>query len=309
MLSILRVRTFAIGIILTATTVCAATVICAQEVVPWTPANQISPHVQVDVSFDSASGLYTYAYTIASGSGSSQNIWFFALKFDGTVVSSSSPEGWTFGQHSDRPIVSWAATEVGEVPSDIEDDGNVLPSPFAIPPGGTLSGFRIQSPEPPGSVTFYAQGETKIPTLTETNEELEDLDFTEDSVSGSTLGPMPVDDSQFFAGGRRPAVDTFLVFLNIRDDDVRSAPVAIVVKFGINGEAVDTNTFTATLNRVDVTAAFLPNGRPGELVALLDVDDSPLVVGRNVLLTSVQGTVPETTRKATDVDRLLFTIQ
>ena len=36
---------------------------------------------------------------------------------------------------------------------------------------------------------------------------------------------------------------------------------------------------------------------------------SPLEVGRNVLITSVDGVVPGTTRTATDVDRVTFTVQ
>jgi hypothetical protein len=100
------------------------------------------------------------------------------------------------------------------------------------------------------------------------------------------------------------------VFLNLADGDTTASTIAITVKFGIAGESVDEATFSATtLNGTDVTASFLPGPNPGELVGLFDTGSSPLVAGRNVLLTSVEGTVPGTTRTARDVDRVTFTVQ
>jgi hypothetical protein len=293
--------------------VVAPSVAKAQLVVSPTPGNQLSATVSTKVTFDSASGLYTYTYTLSNAASSQQKVWLFALQFTGAIVNPQSPSGWTFEQHDDRPIVSWAATDTGPLPADYVDDGNVPPSPFTVAQGAALSGFSFQSPDPPASAPFFAQGETKLPVVGE--DEYDFLpgelaeDFTQDSFNGSTVGPVPVDESQFFAGGRRPAVDDFLVFLNLADGDTRTAPMAVVVKFGASGETVSPTTFHATLNGTDVTASFVPNGRPGELVGVFDLGTSPLSTGRNVLLTSVDGTVPGTTKTATDVDRLTFTVQ
>lgn len=286
----------------------------AQIVVPPTPGDQLSADVSASVSFDSASGLYTYSYTLSNAASSQQEVWLFALQFNGSVVDPGSPSGWTFVQHDDRAIVSWAATETGPLPPDFVDDGNLPPSPFTVAQGTALAGFRFQSPDPPGNVPFFAQGETKLPQVAGDVSDLplegaEVLDFTQDSFTGSTVGPVPVDETQFFTGGRRPAVDGFLVFLNLVDGDTRTAPIAVVVKLGIGGETVAPATFHATLNGIDVTPSFVSNGRPGELVGVFDLGSSPLALGRNVLLTSVEGTVPGTTRTATDVDRLTFTAQ
>ena len=286
----------------------------AQIIVPPTPGDQLSASVSTNVTFDSASGLYTYSYTLSNALSSQQDIWLFALQFTGAVVDPVSPSGWTFMQHDDRPIVSWAATETGPLPPDYIDDGNLPPSPFTVAEGATLAGFSFKSPDPPASVQFFAQGETQLPQVTE---DLADLpsegeevpDFTQDSFTASTIGPVPIDETQFFTGGRRPAVDSFLVFLNLVDGDTRTVPTAVIVKFGIGGETVNASTFHATLNGTDVTASFVPNGRPGELVAIFDLGTSPLAAGRNVLLTSVEGIVPGTTRTATDVDRVTFTVQ
>src|SRR5215218_3426663 len=148
------------------------TITQAQIIVPPTPGDQLSATVSTSVSFDSASGLYTYSYTLSNAASSQQKIWLFALQFIGTLVNPQSPSGWTFVQHDDRPIVSWAATETGELPSDYVDDGNVPPSPYTVAQGTALAGFRFQSPDPPASIAFFAQGETKLPQVGE-----DDSDF------------------------------------------------------------------------------------------------------------------------------------
>lgn len=85
-----------------------------------------------------------------------------------------------------------------------------------------------------------------------------------------------------------------------------SANVAVVTSFDTS---TGLYTFTAKLNGADVSAQFLvlePNRRravfqfgPG----------SPLMSGKNVLTTSVDGTVPGSTHTATDSDRVVFLAQ
>lgn len=284
-----------------------------QIIVPPTPANQLSVTVTTSVTFDSSTGLYTYNYTLANSANSQQAAWLFSLQLNGAGNSPASPNGWTFAQFDDRPLVSWAATDTGTLPPDFVDDGNIPPSPFTIAPGATLSDFKFVSPDPPGAVTFFAQGDTKLAQvavdsdLPQVGEEIPD--FTNDSFVGSTVGPVPIDQTQFFTGGRRPSVDGFLVFMNLASGDVKTPTVGIVIHFGINGETVNQSTFHATLNGTDVTALFVPGSTSTELVGLFDPGTSPLVIGKNVLLTSVDGTVPGTTHIATDVDRVTFTVQ
>jgi hypothetical protein len=58
-----------------------------------------------------------------------------------------------------------------------------------------------------------------------------------------------------------------------------------------------------------VTSLFVPGTASGQMVAIFEIGKSPLVVGKNVLITSVTGIVPGTSRTATDVDRVTFTAQ
>lgn len=286
----------------------------AQVLVPPTPANQLSVTVNPTVTYDSTAGLYTYTYTLTNSASSVQPAWLFALQLNGAATSSTSPTGWSSVVHDDEPLISWAATDVGTLPADYVDTGNIPPSPFVIAPGAALGGFQLVSPDPPGTVTFFAQGDT---LLTQVGTDLDDLPqegqevppLTADSFSGSTSGPVALDSSQIFLGGRRPAVDSFLVFLNLATGDTKTAPVGIVIQFGINGETVDTTTFSATLNGTDVTTLFAPGPNANQMTAIFSPGTTPLVTGKNVLITSVTGIVPGTTRTANDVDRVTFTVQ
>jgi len=118
-----------------------------------------------------------------------------------------------------------------------------------------------------------------------------------------------VNTSQVFFGGRRPGVDGFLFFLNRASGDTKSAPVGVVIQFGIAGETVDQSTFHATLNGTDVSSSFVLGSQSGQMVAVFDLGTTPLIMGKNVLITSVDGVVPGTSRNATDVDRVTFTVQ
>lgn len=287
--------------------------VTAQVLIPPEPGNKVSVTANADVTFNASAGLYTYSYKVTNSPTSLQEVWFFALKFPGDIIAVTSPSGWSFSAHEDQMIVSWGATELGPLAANFVDDGNVLPSPFQIKPGQILTGFSFQSPDPPGTVRFFAQGFTKLPQVAsdvgDLPQEGEEIpDFMADSMAGQTSGPVSIA-GQPFPGGRRPAVDGFLGFVNITNNDTRTAPVAIIVKFSLNGETVNPATFRATLNRVDVTSSFVPGGAQGDLVGVFDLGSSPLQGGRNVLLTTITGIVPGSNRTASDVDRVTFFIQ
>ncbi len=85
----------------------------------------------------------TYEYTLTNNGSTS--IIGFGLSFDATVTSLATPKGWnggvlSFGSLTD---VEWVS----------------LDSAFDIPPSGTLSGFALTSPAPPGIVAFSALDE------------------------------------------------------------------------------------------------------------------------------------------------------
>jgi hypothetical protein len=285
----------------------------AQWIVPPTPANQLSVDVTPTVTFNPATGLYEYNYQVINSPSSAQKAVVFALRVQGNDFTGTAPTGWTFGGYEARPIVSWAATEAAPDPPGFVDDGSLPLAAHSIAANSAKSGFKLVSAHPPGTVTYYVKGEVPEAVLADGADAdalpAFDPDIEVDSVRGTTVGPVPVVAPEFFEGGRRPATDAFLVFVNVVDGDVRTNPTSIIVKFGARGETVDRSSFRAELNGVDVTAAFAAASAPGDLVALFTVGSSPLKVGKNVLLTSVSGIIPGTNRSAGDVDRVVFTVQ
>ncbi len=277
--------------------------------VPVEPRDRVDVSINVDVQFDEAAQLYTYHYQVTNLSTSQQEVSDFAVEVDGELMNIQSPEGWSPFIFSKEPVILWGAIGSGDGPSDPPPGGGDVPSPFQIKPGETLGGFSFQSPAAPTVSKFFTQGWVQIPRADDAGD-FDDagvvpLPFTQDSKSGSILSP-GLDDSLIFNGGRRPSVDGFLAFVGNENRETRTLPIAIIIRFGINGETVFPETFSAALNRVDVTQDFIMTGNGDERVAFFEVGSSPIVVGRNVLVTGLDGIVPGTTRTATDGDAFTF---
>jgi len=225
-------------------------------IVPPIPGNQLAIDVQPQVTKDPNTQIYTYSYTVSNRPSSLQEMSFFAIEFaPGTeILNPVAPPGWDFGVHKDQPIASWAAVDIGELPPDYVDDGNVVASPFNLKSGQTMSGFSFQTFAAPADGKFYAQGFTKLPQVSGGEGEISEDSvppFTEDSYSSITTTP----NTPSYGGGRRPAVDGFLVFLNLqRDGDVFVSPATVLVKFAAGGESVSTqNTNVPFFSKVEMS--------------------------------------------------------
>ena len=271
--------------------------------------NNINATVTVATSFDVSTGLYTYRYSVTNFGDSPKSVHEFYIPLRGaTVLNITAPTGWEGSVNKSGALIGWCACkEEGFVPPPgYVNDGRGIPSKYVIAPGTTLSGFAFQSPYPSAPGFFYAGGWVPIPVEGvdfPAGQEPRTPDFPMNMLSGSVDGPQKSD--TVYAGGRRPAVDGFLVFLNIQDGGVYSSPLLVDILFSQNGENVLTSTFKANLNGVDVTNRFLAidaNRRR----AVFETAGSPLKVGKNTLTTSVDGTVPGSARKATDTDRVVF---
>jgi hypothetical protein len=186
---------FAYQIAVYATLILAALVLTpsAEVIIPSQPGNLVVVNVAAQVAFDAASGLYTYTYRVTSSATSAQEVWLFEVEVRGPVVNLTSPRGWSALVAPSGRLVSWGATEIGPLPPNFVDDGNVRPSPFQIKPDQTLGGFSFQSPEPPGASAFFAQGFTKLPAVTEDAGELSQEEFAvlDLKFKGVTVAPAP----------------------------------------------------------------------------------------------------------------------
>ena len=147
-------------------------------------ASHISANVAVVTSFDTDTGLYTYQYTITNHGESSKNLHEFHIPLRGaSILNVQAPAGWESYFRFDQTSIGWCAcAEEGvTIPAGYIDDGRALPSSFAVPPGGTLSGFSFQSAYPPAPGSFYAGAWVPIP--------IEGVDFPE---GRSLKSPIPL---------------------------------------------------------------------------------------------------------------------
>lgn len=111
-----------------------------------------------NLSFDSATNLYTYSYEIRNGGTAA--IIGLGLDLFAPIVGTTSPVGWDVSIVPLGPetLVQWVSLDI----------------PFDVPPSGALSGFSIISPSGPGTVEFSV------------------LNDIFDSEIGQTIGPTAV---------------------------------------------------------------------------------------------------------------------
>ncbi len=273
------------------------------------PSN-ISATVVGVTSFDNATGLYTYRYSVTNYGESSKPVHELFIPLRGaSVLNVTAPSGWEGSINKAQTMVGWCACKEDgfAVPAGYVNDGRGIPSSFALKPGATLSGFSFQSPYPPAQSNFFAGGWVPVP--------VEGIDFPEGQepsipdfpmnlLSGTVNGPLKSD--TLYLGGRRPAVDGFLVFANISDGGAYPSPVIADILFSQNGENVLQATFKATLNGVDVTSKFAVIDTNRRRAVFEISAGSPLKVGKNTLITMVDGTVGGSNKKTTDTDRVVF---
>lgn len=273
----------------------------------WLPSDRVLPQITATVSYDAPAGAWRYVYDVANLPGAEQDIRRLDLVFALPAASFAAPQGWWgafFDETASIPGVTWMARSPDAV------GPTLLPSAAQIAPGSSLR-FEITSAYPPGEARSYVQGYAPVPYLPNGYAHVPVVPA--DSVNaqrGWTVGPARY--TQVVTdGNRRPAVDGFLGFMNLLETgSVLRAPAAIALKLSVAGETVFPQTFSATLNGVDVTAAFHPGPDDGaSLVAYLAVGSSPLAAGKNVLITRMEGLVPGTSRRAVDTDRMVFDVQ
>lgn len=170
-----------------------------------TQTNSPTLNTQVQVSQDPATRLYLYNYTFTNDSSSTSQVSAIQLLVNHSVVLDvKAPHGWTSQMWLDGAAIAFAATEVGSLPPGFVDDGQLVPSPFQITPGQTLSGFSFRSPDPPSNIEILAQGFQLLPLIDE-NSSTNPGGLAENSFKGLVQGPVSsasvinrIDDIAFF---------------------------------------------------------------------------------------------------------------
>ena len=128
--------------------------------------NEIYMQSTVLVDYDPSTRLYTYAYSFRNETTSLLDASSIQLPLKGaTLLNIHAPQGWKAALWENNAAVEFAVEDSGNLPANYVDDGNLLPSPYQIKPGQTLSGFSFQTPYAAGTIDFLAQGFKPIPVL------------------------------------------------------------------------------------------------------------------------------------------------
>lgn len=273
------------------------------------PAN-----ISAQTVVESSTHLNVYSYSVSSLGTNDAPLETLTIKLApgvDIVTGIVSPPGWRAFYSPEQGSLMWAATGYHD-PHAANAEGDFPPSDFAIDPGNTLSGFGYKSFGQPGTVTAYIQAYRAVRTLSnEFDEEAAEVDKggsmlpEENALLLTTIGPQP---TVTWNGNRRPAVDGFLVFVNVQPRSVFQGSALIVFRLAAAGEQVDLSTLHVDLNGKDVTDFFVYLDEYRGYAAIFDLGTSPIQLGNNVLKTSVDGTVPDSHRLATDSDRLVFSL-
>jgi hypothetical protein len=273
---------------------------------PW--EDRVRPQVAAEVSLDQQTNDFLYQYTVANGAGAEQRINMIQLSLAVPASAIGAPDEWSVVYRPGLPRVLWHADGPLHPEWTPLHDGDIASFASEIAGGQSLGGFLVRSPCAGASVAYIASGYNHMPTLEEdTLPGRVPPDVDAEGIRGTVIGPGDCD-TVLEWGNRRRATDGFMGVVNFASGATLPAgPVAVQIRFSRSGEQVDRSTFSATLNQQDVTAAFRSNSRD-DLVAVFQPGTAPLRQGRNVLLLSVDGIVPGTTRTGTDADRITFTI-
>jgi hypothetical protein len=273
---------------------------------PWN--DRVQPQVAASVTLDPQSNDFVYRYTVANGPAAEQRINMFRLTLAVAAAAVEAPESWSVMYRAGLPQVLWYADGPLHPAWEPNSDGDVASFASEIEPGGSVAGFTLRSPCAADAVGYLVSGYNHMRTMEEdTLPGVVEPDVDYEGIRGTVLGPGDCDQVLEW-GNRRPATDGFMGVVNfVSGATLPAGPVAIQIRFSRSGEQVDRTTFSAAINQQDVTAAFRPNSR-GDLVAVFEPGSSAVRQGRNVLLLSVDGIVPGTTRTGTDADRITFTV-
>jgi hypothetical protein len=151
--------------------------------------SDVQVQASVQTSYDPGTRLYTYSYSFSNDAGSPLEVSSIGIPLNGSfVLNATGPVGWTASVWEDNAGVEFAATEIGDIPPNYVDDGNLLPSPYQIRPGQNLDGFSFKSPYPPGTVDLFAQGFKPLPSIVDGGGQ--QPSYFDGSFSGTTTGPM-----------------------------------------------------------------------------------------------------------------------
>lgn len=267
--------------------------------------NKVNVTVTPSVSFDPASGLYTYAYVLTNAASSPQEVASFAIDFAGKTQDLTAPHYWSKGPFSSRNTILWDASVAAPFPNG-QDTGGIPPGLADIKPGTSLAGFSFKSSKGPGTVNFYIHGYVDLATghKNAAGDDPEAVaytcpsggsDFFDIAFHGTTTGPV---DFVSVNISIKPIADA-PVPINVGDKG--ATPVAILstdtfdattidastLRFGPSGAVVQGKAKNDDVNRdgrIDMVAQF-----PSQNIGVSCADTALVLKGNTKTGTPIQG--------------------
>ncbi len=271
------------------------------------------------VTYDPATQIYRYEYTINAASTNKSSIGGFTIDLLGTVNRPQLDPALPNNIEREETVVGTfqpsTTVPVGiTVPNTgwygaMSVKGKVsfvgLYPTMRVAPGTTMHGFVLQSKQPPGPRTATLDPSSEpwdnLPDPPE-GVEYEPVRADAYDLTVSTIGPIdPTDANLYSGGGQQPAeVNKFLRFAQPLDNRIKlAAGVTSYIVIIYYGQTIIPSTFSATLNGADISSQFHPIPGSAEVVTI------PIGPGTTKLHLSVDGT-KSSGGKGTDSDTLTF---
>lgn len=275
--------------------------------------------VACNVSYDVTRGVYRYAYTLNAPVGNLASVASFKIDLSGSTSRTQIDPGLqenivrrTIAPQPSTtiPVGLWVPDRA-QWDAAVSSGGSALfmsrDDVYDVPPNSTKTGFIIESRLPPGIRGVEIKPSDKawidiVDTLPDSGAEFEKpLDVRDFTIKTTTVAPADLTDADLFdGGGQQPAeVNKFLRYASpqqSRNKVPANSTFTVIVYYG---KTIIPSTFTATLDRTDITSRFHPV--PGGA----DVITISIGTSTTKLQLSVDGT-KSSGGKGTDSDTLTF---
>jgi hypothetical protein len=158
--------------------------------VPLRPVQRIALTVSATATYDVASGLWSYAYSVTNDPASENALETFAVTPVPGPERIVSPPHWmgSYGSEGDSTAIAWSVVDYGPDPPNW-NGVQLYQGPYHPRPGQTTSGFGIVSARPPAAVRFYAQGFDTLQVAGEDEYVESAPGVFQEGVTGETIGP------------------------------------------------------------------------------------------------------------------------
>ncbi len=275
--------------------------------------------IACDLTYDTSRAVYRYSYTLNAPATNLAPIRSFKIELSGNTARTQIDPTLAENIHRWSLLQPTTTIPVGVTSPDLTQWGDCSVSAggmayfsaskwiYSLSPGNNKSGFVLESHQGPGvrrawifpSIHAWWDALSKMPpSHAEFVTPLSEATF---SVQTTTVGPADLTDTDLFdGGGQQPSdVNHFLRYAAPQQSRVKVPANSTYTVIVYYGKTIIPSTFTATLDRSDITSRFHPIPGGADAITI------NIGTGTTKLQLSVDG-LKVSGGKATDSDTLTF---